>query len=790
MQNVDVPTGNSIDRRTVLATTVTAAGAVALGGATSGAAVAAPGDRRGRAATITTDRDHLSLTLRTAPTTEARGAAKPLVIRTTNARAFEVKVSADNTHVALGTTEKAAAGDAREVTVTLSRDKPATVWASPRKVGEPMKAAAILDISSTEFGGRSVDVWIEPTGGSWGWLKAPGRNEPLDLGIIPVHAALLSHDGGRIVMWSPPRKRDPKTNKPLRRKGDPTQWEWDVFHLDDVEARSLDLKSLTTVDQAMDADGGPAKETIFCGGAAHLPDGRLFVAGGHIVPKEKTPGGHGSTHNARNMYVYDPKAPQGQPAWEHVGSMKEYRWYPTVTTLPDGRMMVCSGSREVLEGNTNDEDRKKGFWQSYCNSYEIYDPQDKALVRLAGDIDLIDVKGIDLKRKESLATYPGVFVLPKPGGSGTVIAVAEGNRGWLYEYAPQRSSTRPLVRGDRMFRMRNLGSRSYPHYGAMVLLPFRADGREMGILAVGGQDAGNSWRSLADNGPATSTAEVLHIDTGKSLTDQQGWKRTAPMSRPRILCDTTLLADGTVLLSGGSRRGWGDNNIEHIKDSELYDPGTGTFRAAATAATDRRYHSISLLLPDGSVLKSGSTGGYGDQNDPRTKKPWLQTHDNSEIYYPPYLFRGPRPSIRSIDTTGGTGPGPSGQSSPSGQSGEQGADAEQRADAGPVALTYGGRFTVSGSGGVVGTPGRDGQDGRRTVRVAVVRLGSITHGNDMDQRYVWLNASVEPTDTGWVITAEAPRNPAATPPGDYQLLVLDETGIPSETRFVRFSAAG
>jgi hypothetical protein len=46
------------------------------------------------------------------------------------------------------------------------------------------------------------------------------------------------------------------------------------------------------------------------------------------------------------------------------------------------------------------------------------------------------------------------------------------------------------------------------------------------------------------------------------------------------------------------------------------------------------YHSISLLLPDGRVLSAG--GGRLDSAPDQL---------NAQLYSPPYLFRGARPSI-------------------------------------------------------------------------------------------------------------------------------------------------
>jgi len=62
---------------------------------------------------------------------------------------------------------------------------------------------------------------------------------------------------------------------------------------------------------------------IFCSGQAFLPDGRLFVAGGHIANDVGLP--HAS--------IYNPFS----DTWTRLPDMNAGRWYPTVTTLPSSR---------------------------------------------------------------------------------------------------------------------------------------------------------------------------------------------------------------------------------------------------------------------------------------------------------------------------------------------------------------------------------------------------------------------------------------------------------------------
>ena len=73
----------------------------------------------------------------------------------------------------------------------------------------------------------------------------------------------------------------------------------------------------------------PIATDIFCAGHAFLADGRLLVAGGHISDNHGLP--------AANLF--DPAG----DSWTPVPPMAHGRWYPTATTLGDGRVLVLAG---------------------------------------------------------------------------------------------------------------------------------------------------------------------------------------------------------------------------------------------------------------------------------------------------------------------------------------------------------------------------------------------------------------------------------------------------------------
>lgn len=86
------------------------------------------------------------------------------------------------------------------------------------------------------------------------------------------------------------------------------------------------------------APGDPGID-IFCGGHTLLGDGRALLAGGTEH--------HSGSYGVRSARLFTPGTSSAAGGWSSPppGEMSERRWYPTMTTLRDGRVLALAGSQ-------------------------------------------------------------------------------------------------------------------------------------------------------------------------------------------------------------------------------------------------------------------------------------------------------------------------------------------------------------------------------------------------------------------------------------------------------------
>src|SRR5439155_442269 len=79
------------------------------------------------------------------------------------------------------------------------------------------------------------------------------------------------------------------------------------------------------------------------------------------------------------------------------------------------------------------------------------------------------------------------------------------------------------------------------------------------------------------------------------------FEETGSLAEERLWHTATLMSDGKVLVAGGTESVFGDDGIS---SAEFYDPATGTWASTGSLATNRAFHTATLL-PNGMVLVTG-----------------------------------------------------------------------------------------------------------------------------------------------------------------------------------------
>ena len=376
--------------------------------------------------------------------------------------------------------------------------------------------------------------------------------------------------------------------------------------------------------------------------------------------------------------------------------------------LPDGRLLVAGG--HIADGhglpNTNLFDPATHSWQVgppmaqgrwYPTNTTLPDGE---MLTVGGTDENMTIDTIpevwDGTRWRQLTTanlalewYPRLFVAP----DGRIFNAGEEQPSrWL-----DVSGTGRWTDGPR----RNFGP--WRDYGSAVMyLPGK-------ILYAGG-----------GSNPPTNTAEVIDLNQPNPT-----WTYTGSMAYARRQMNATLLPTGDVLVTGGTSASGFNNAAGAVHAAELWSPTTGTWTTLASNAVIRMYHSTSLLLPDGRVLHTGSGDGA---NAPREL--------SYELYSPPYLFRGARPTLSGFT---------------------------------PAVVGYGQTLHV------------DTPDGASIAKVTFIRTGSVTHAMDQSARLVPLAFAA----VSGGISVTLPTSPRTAPPGPYLLFLVNANGVPAVGRIMR-----
>jgi hypothetical protein len=464
---------------------------------------------------------------------------------------------------------------------------------------------------------------------------------PVDWAIVPLHIHLLPT--GKVLAWGKyeldgtmamPRLWDPAAGPPGTAP---------IVHVDTM---------------------------LFCAGHAFMADGRLMVSGGHKADN-------------RGLDVTNIFDPVSETWVAGLPKMAKGRWYPTVTTLWDGRMITVAGRDTTSTVVVAPEIWENNQW-----------------VQLTGSSLSLPYYPRDFVAPNGKLFYAGERVTSRWFNPDAVTAKGRGSWSWSSSLA----HVWPFNRD----------------YGSAVMY-------ETGKILYAGGGGYLQWSSPDPKAAApTATAETIDLNSASPQ-----WASTDAMHFARRHLNATILPDGQVLVTGGTSAGGFNTLSGAVHAAEVWDPKTGHWTQLASNAIDRAYHSVSLLLPDGTVLH----GASGDAAVPGSTDQYPR-QTNSEIFRPPYLFKGTRPTITSLSQT---------------------------------SVGYGQKFTVN-------TP-----NGLQVTDVRWIRLGSVTHAFDANQRANTLSF----TKTASAVKVTAPTTGKRAPPGHYLVFILNRNGVPSVGKVIK-----
>ncbi len=411
-----------------------------------------------------------------------------------------------------------------------------------------------------------------------------------------------------------------------------------------------------------DASGNPID--FFCAAQSFQPDGSLMIAGGTLQ--------YDPFHGSPTAFVFNPSTQQ----LTQTASMNSGRWYPTLLTLGSGQIFAVSG----LDVNGGLSIQPEIYSSSFATGWIAFS-----------------------EPTSSIPQYAHLFLL----SSGQIFysgAYMGGNYGVYPRILTLPNSFTQAIAETPVSGLQDQDSRNQ---AASVLLPPAQDQK---VMICGGGDG---------NGTATNKVDIVDL-----TAIQPTYTPAASLNNPRMHHSAVLLPDRTVFVCNGSQSE--ENTSQGNIPAEIYNPANNTWTLAATPhVQDRVYHSVALLLPDGSVVTGGG-------NPARTVDEL-----RLEIYSPAYMSQT-RPVIQSAPSTVG----------------------------------YGATITLQ-------TP-----QSRNIKWVHLIKPMATTHCYDTEQRLVDLPI-ISNTDTSVSVTVTSNQNLA--PPGYYMLFVTDNNNVPSVAQWVQLT---
>lgn len=450
----------------------------------------------------------------------------------------------------------------------------------------------------------------------------------------------------------------------------------------------------------------------FCSGGTFLADGRFLSVGGNAPLDFMDPTvGDGFTA-LRYLARSATDASLNGRDWNEPGNkLSSARWYASAQTLADGSVFVASGSLNGLDPSVLANNNP---------TYEMLSPQ--------GISSGVSVPMEILIKNQPYYMYPFMHLLR----DGSLFVFTSKSSELFSVRTNTIIRTFPDLPGDY---------RTYPNTGGSVLLPLSSANNWNPTIVICGGGAYQDITSPTD--PSCGRISPLAANPT--------WEMDS-MPEGRGMVEATLLPDGTVIWLNGANRG--AQGFELARDPTyealIYDPMKPLgqrFTIGASSTIARLYHSVALLLLDGTLMVTGSNPVEQPILTPSAKNPFV-TEFRVEIYTPPYLSgananRRPTNIVLSSKALRANG------------------------------MTFNIRFNVP--------PGAQG------AKVSLYHGGFVTHSVHMGHRMAFLDTAGWRTGgTSQSLTVTMPPNNNIAPPGPYVIYVVCD-GVPGMGQFVSVS---
>ena len=417
-------------------------------------------------------------------------------------------------------------------------------------------------------------------------------------------------------------------------------------------------------------DANIAQEDMFCSGTAQMADGRIFASGGN-------PSNNDSTQ------IFDPDS----LTWQTADNMAYPRWYGTSLLLPDGDVLST-------------------FAKNAEQTPERYSDG-------AGWSELPGASMLPLRNEQNAANAAITSVVSEMQWYAFMHLAPDGR---VFHSGPTQSMH--WFDADGVGNMQPAGvalSRNRQFGSSAMYQPGK-------LLITGGADPtrANVTGEFGDALGGTATAVTVDLNGATPVVTS-----TDSMQHARVNHNAVVLPTGEVLVVGGEAWGRVFSDQYAVFESEIWNPDTGTWRAAASTRAARTYHSWAVLLEDASVM-SGGGGLCGDCGI---------NHRTAQRYYPPYLYNADgslasRPPLDSL-----------------------------------ASQLHAGENVLVSTGNATGA-----------MTFSLVRASTATHAINTDQRFIPVSASA--LGNG-VHSLSLPSNPNVLIPGRYWLFAVNDQGTPS-----------